>query len=264
MKKITYKLTDKHENNQEIRSFEKIPVEVRKWVKTIPLAERLHILSILCYLMFPDSKDTQLQLLDDYVADGLVSRIVKDKIPQQLVKKYLKKFKIDKQLNDLLLRSYIKQFYIHSAQDLRTQPYLYLESVLRLFHSIEERNKLFYYILGFEILKMIFQMSWLQHERLYQLQKNQEHFLKTYIKPIQHAHRINRIIVPKDENVFFAKRDFFIKNPKIKKHKLIELVRDTFPVNTVSDLGFLIIHHIDFLVFDYEYIFNSEQEGLFI
>jgi hypothetical protein len=264
MKKLTYNFTNKHGNNQDLKNFEKIPVEVRKWVISIPLTERLHILSILCYLMFPDSKDTQLQLLDDYAADGLISRIVKDQIPQQLVKKYLNKFKIDKQLNDLVLRSYIKQFYIHSTQDLRTQPYLYLESVLRLFHSIEERNKLFYYILGFEILKMIFQMSWLQQERLYQLQKNQEHFLKTYIKPIQNAHRINKIIVPKDENVFFAKRDFFIKNPKIKKHKLIELVRDTFPVNTVSDLGFLIIHHIDFLVFDYEYIFNSEQDSFFI
>ena len=263
MKNFNPKLAIPSQHIKAISVFERIPTEVIKWAESIPLKERRYVLSLLSHLMSAAPTETESEILDDYAADDIVSIILKEQVPLQLVENYLKKFHIDKELNDFVLQIYIKQFYIHSAQDLRTKPGLYLDSVLRLVSDLQERNKLFYYILGFEIIKMMFQMSWLQHERLYQLQKHQEDFLRTYIKPIQYAHRINRIIVPKYEKVFFAKRDFFIKRPQIKKHKLIKLVMNTFTVNTVINLGFLMIHHLDFLVFDYEYIFNSEPEGIF-
>jgi hypothetical protein len=110
----------------------------------------------------------------------------------------------------------------------------------------------------------MFQMSWLQHERLYRLQKNQESFIKNYIKPIQYTHRINGIIIPKYEHIFFAKRNYYLTKPTIREKKLIELVMATFNTDTVTNLGFLIIRHLNFLVFDYEYIFNSEPEALFL
>src|SRR4028118_344609 len=171
-------------------------MEVKKRSKSFPLNQQQYILS-LGHLRVASHKQVQAEFLDNSTADGLVSRMLQEKVPQQIVKNYLKKFHIDKELNELVLKTYIKQFYIHSAQDLRTKPDLYLESILQLTYDTEEQNNLFNYILGFEILKMIFQMSWLQQERLYRLQKNQDSFLKTYIKPIQYTHRINGIIVPK-------------------------------------------------------------------
>lgn len=195
--------------------------------------------------------------------DDWVSRKFVDQIPPQSIEKYLRKFHIHKIIDDVVVKEYIEQFYIHLSQDLRTHMDSHIEVALQLVSNKKERNNIFYYILGFEILKMIFQMSWLQHERLYELQKNQESFIKNYIKPIQETHRLNGIVVPRNQNIFFAKRSYFIKKPKIKDKKLNELVMATFTTDTVKHLGFLIVRHLNFLVFDYEYIFSNEPEKIF-
>jgi hypothetical protein len=132
-----------------------------------------------------------------------------------------------------------------------------------LVFSNEERSNVFNYITGFELLKMMFRMSWLQHERLYRLQRNQEEFITTYIKPIQYAHRINSIIVPKDEGIFFAKRSYFVQEPDISERKLVELVMATFTTDVTSNFGFSIIRHPHSIVFDADYIFTPEQELIF-
>jgi hypothetical protein len=135
--------------------------------------------------------------------------------------------------------------------------------VFKLVLSPEEQNNILNYILGFEVLRLMFKMSWLQHERLYQLQKNQDYFIKTYIKPIQNAHKINGIIVPNARKIFFAKRDFFVKKPIIKSKRLVELVMATFTTDVVINLGFSILREPNYLVFDYEYIFQPESKGIF-
>ncbi len=260
------RLNEKYEETQGIGVLEKITLAVKKWAKTLPPDQRKHIMS-LCYLICATSPEIQAELtgfLDDYVADSLVEQILQDRIRLQLVTNYLQEFCIEKELNSLVLNSYIEQICIHSAQTLHKEPELYLEFVLRLIHSPEERHDLFNYILGCEVIKMMFQMSWLQHERLYQLQKNQERFIRSYIKPIQHAHRINGIVVPKNETVFFAKRDYYIKHPNIPEKKLVELALSTFTHKIIIELGFLMSCNLDFLTFDYDYIYsNDEPEGIF-
>jgi hypothetical protein len=236
-----------------------LPPEAKAWVESLPWHQRRYMLS-LCHLMCAASPEVRAEFLDDYTADGLVSRKLEDKETEQRVREYLKEFRIKTKLNAGVLRRYIRQFYIHSAQDSRRQPDLYLESALKLVFSNEERNNVFNYILGFELLRMMFCMSWLQHERLYRLQRNQDEFINMYIKPIQHAHRVNNIIVPKDEGVFFAKRSYFVQEPEISDRKLIELVIATFPTDVVSNFGFSIIRHVNSLSFDYDYIFGSEQQ----
>lgn len=256
----------KPEQIRTISIFEIIPIEVIKWAENLPLEQRRYVL-LLCYLMCAVPLEKQSEFLDHYTADGLVLKMLKDQVPQELVKKSLKKFHIQQELSNAVLKNYIKQYYLHSAQDSRTQPEFsleYLEVVIRLINNAEERNNLFNYILGAEIIKMLFKMSWIEHERLYRLQKNQEDFINTYIKPIQHAHKINGIIVPKHENIFFAKRDFFIKKPILKEKKLIELLMSTFTIETVVNLGFLITCNLESLAFDYDYIFNSEPECIFL
>jgi len=218
----------------------------------------------LCHLMCAASPEARAEFLDDYTADGIVSKVLEDRDTKEKVRNHLRKFRINTNLDGLLLRNYIKQFYIHSAQDVRRQPDLYLEAALKLVMNIEERNHVFHYILGFELIKMMFRMSWLQQERLYRIQRNQEEFLNTYIRPIQYTHKINRIIVPKDEHLFFARRDYYVQEPELSDKKLTELAIATFTTETTMNFGFSIIRHEDALAFDYEYIFEREHDFLFV
>lgn len=241
---------------------ERLPSEAKTWFESLSWQQRRYVLS-LCHLICAAPPDVQAEFLDDYTADGLVSKKLEDKDTVQRVREHLLDFRIDTPLTETVLRGYIRQFYVHTAQDARRQPDLYLESALRMVLSTEERNNIFNYVLGFELLKMMFQMSWLQHERLYRLQRNQEDFINIYIKPIQHTHRVNSIIVPKDEGVFFAKRTYFVQKPVIAPKKLVELVMATFPTEVVTNFGFSIIRHSNSLMFDYDFIFQPEQEIIF-
>lgn len=241
----------------------KLPPEARRWAESLPWTQRRYVLS-LCHLMCAASPEMRAQFLDDYTADGLVSKVLEDRDTKQKVKDYLQAFKVNTHLDTSSLRRYIRQFYVHSAQDMRTQPDLYLESALRLVMSTEERNHVFCYILGFELIKMMFRMSWHQHEKLYRLQRSQEEFIQTYIKPIRHAHRINQIVVPKDENLFFARRDYYVKRPSISDRKLIELAMATFTTEVTTHFGFSVIRHPQALVFDYAYIFETDGDAIFL
>ena len=252
-------------SEQQIRlisMLEKLPPATKKWAEGLPWSQRRYVLS-LCHLICASTPEKQAEFLDDYTADGLVSRMLEDRDTQQRVKEYLRSFHVNTELTEPVLRNYIRQFFVHSSQDLRRQPEQYLESALRLVVSIEQRNNVFNYILGFELIKMIFRMSWLQQERLVLLQLNQEEFINTYVKPIKYTHKVNGIIVPKDERIFFAKRDYFVQQPDIKKKRLIELVMATFTTDTVVNLGFSIIRHLNSFQFDYDYIFQPEQQGIF-
>ena len=241
---------------------EKLPFASREWFEQLSWQQRRYVLS-LCHLMCAASPEAQAQFLDEYTADGLVSRKLADRDTQKRVAEHLRQFHIRTELTEELVRQYIRQFYIHSAQDSQRQPTLYLESALKLVFSTKERNNVFHYILGFELLKMMFNMSWLQHERLYLLQRNQDDFIQTYIKPIQHTHRLNRIVVPQDEGVFFAQRHYFIQIPKISQKRLTELVMATFTTEITSHFGFSVIRHVNALSFDYDYIFCESPEAIF-
>lgn len=240
----------------------KLPPEARAWVESLSWQQRRYVLS-LCHLICAAPPEVQAEFLDDYTADGLVTRKLEDQETKQRVKQYLKEFHIQTELTEPVLRDYIRQFYTHSAQDTRRQPDLYLKSALKLVFSNEERNNVFGYILGFELLKMMFRMSWLEHERLYRLQRNQEEFINTYIKPIQHAHRLNGIIVPKDEGIFFAKRNYFVHKPELSPKRLVELVMATFATEFTINFGFTIIRHPNSLCFEYDYIFEPEPDAIF-
>jgi hypothetical protein len=240
----------------------KLPPEARTWAESLPWTQRRYVLS-LCHLMCAATPEVRAQFLDEYTADGIVSKVLEDRDTRQKVSQYLQEFRIDTHLDTSSLRRYIRQFYVHSAQDMRTQPDLYLESALRLVMHTEERNNVLCYILGFELIKMMFRMSWHQHEKLYWLQRNQEDFMQTYIKPIQHTHRLNQIVVPRDEKRFFARRDYYVKQPIIPEKKLVELAMATFTTETTTNFGFSIIRHPQALMFDYHYVFESDQEAIF-
>ena len=240
----------------------KLPKEARIWAENLSWNDRRCLLSI-CYLMSGSTPEVQAKFLDEYTADGLVSRMLSDLDTLEKVRSHLQALQINNPLTESVVRDYIRHFYIHSAQDVRMQPEIYLESALRLVGKSEERSNVYSYILGFEILKIIFQMSWLEQERLYRVQKNQEEFFHSYIKPIQYAHKINGIIVPKHEKLFFARRDYYIQKPEITPKKASELIMAIFTSKVVISLGFSLIRNARFLVFDHDYIYNSEAEEIF-
>lgn len=237
--------------------FDALPSEARAWLEGLPWLQRRYVLS-LCHLLSAAPPEMQADFLDDFTADGLVYRVLQDQDTQDRVNSYLQQFHITTTLTKSLLRSYIRQFYIHSAQEARQQPDLYLQSALKLMTSAQEKNSVFNYVLGFELIQMMFQMSWSQHERLYRLQITQETFIRQYIKPIQYAHRINGLIVPDDESQFFARRSYFIEKPKVSGKRLAELVMATFTPEAVIQFGFSSIRTPNFFQFDYSYIYGSE------
>ncbi|NEO83736.1 MAG: cobyrinic acid a,c-diamide synthase [Spirulina sp. SIO3F2] len=241
---------------------DKLPQPAQQWAEKLHWQERRYLLS-LCHLLCAALPEAQAQFLDQYTADGLISKIIEDYDTQAKVQQHLDSFQIQTQINPVTLRHYIRQFYVHTAQDARREPDKFLESALRLVINPEEKSYVLNYILGFELLQMIFQMSWLQQERFYSLQYNQEEFFLTYIKPIQHTHSINGIVHPKDKDLFFAQRNYFIHVPQIPAKKLVELVMVTFTTEVVSHLGFSIVRNIRPVPFDYKYIYQPEGTQIF-
>ena len=136
----------------------KLPAPARTWVESLSWQQRRYMLS-LCHLICAAPAEVQAEFLDDYTADGLVTRKLEDQETKLRVKQYLKDFHIETELTETVLRDYIRQFYTHSAQDTRRQPDLYLQSALKLVFNTEERNNVFSYILGFELLKSYIEFS---------------------------------------------------------------------------------------------------------
>lgn len=198
--------------------------------------------------------------LHDLLETDLLWRLLADQGCRQRVDGQLKRFHIPLTLTEPLLKAYLRQLYTHLAQDSQPPPHLYLEAALHLVTSDEERSSIFHYILGFELLKLMFQLSWSQHERLYRLQVSQEDFIRAYIKPIQQAHRNNRIIRPKDEGQFFARRDYFVQLPRLAGDRLTHLVMTTFTVASTVNLGLSLICHPSSFQFDYATVFAAEPE----
>lgn len=241
--------------------FSVLPKDARIWLEKLPWAQRRYVL-LLCHLVSACPHQLRAEFLDDYTADGLISRVIQDLDTQQKVRHYLDKFHIETELTETVLHNYIQQFYMHSAQDARQQTDLYLESVLKLMINSQEKFSMFNYVMGFELIQMMFCMSWAQQERLYCLQIGQENFVRQYIKPIQFAHRINGIIVPRNKDQFFAHRNYFIKRPRLAGKRLVALVMATFTTKTVTEFGFSVIRTPNAFQFDYDYIFGSEPTDI--
>lgn len=244
------------QKSQEGSVFNLLPEEVQNWVDHLSWRERRYVLS-LCHLLCAAPMESQAEFLDDFTADGLLARMLSDRDTKQQVEYFLGHFHLSTALDQTTLRHYIYQLYLHSAQDSRRQPTQYLESALGLVTDSQRHHHILSYVLGFEVIKMMFSMSWSQHERLYQIQRNQEDFLRTYIHPIQKAHRLNHVINPSSGS-FFSRRSYYIQKPTLTGRRLVELAMATFTAETIVDLGFAIIRHERSFSFDYDYIYQPE------
>lgn len=183
------------------------------------------------------------------------SRNPVDRELKALVQQYLQRFHIATTITPDVTQQYMRQFYIHVVQ----HSHLKSPSLLKRIDRLDHRNQVLAYILGFELVKMVFQMSWQQHERLCNLQRNQEDFLARYIRPIQEAHRLNQAVVPRDQDLFFARRDYFVQRPKLRPHQLEILAIATFTAETVLEFGFEVIRHPESFRFDYGEIFEVKE-----
>lgn len=244
------------QKSQEGSVFSLLPEEVQNWVDHLSWKERRYVLS-LCHLLCAAPMESQAEFLDDFTADGLLARMLSDRDTKQQVEHFLGHFHLHTALDQTTLRHYIYQLYLHSAQDSRRQPAQYLESALSLVTDNQRHHHILSYVLGFEVTKMMFCMSWSQHERLYQLQRNQEEFLHAYIHPIQKAHSLNRVINP-NPGGFFSRRSYFIQIPQLSGRRLVEIAMATFTAEIVVDLGFSIIRHERAFFFDFDYIYQPE------
>ncbi|MEL6489126.1 MAG: cobyrinic acid a,c-diamide synthase [Cyanobacteria bacterium J06621_3] len=237
-----------------------LPDEAQDWLSALPWEQRRYILS-LCHMLCATSSAQQAEFLDAYTAEGLLAHIADDADTRRQVNTHLQRFRCQTQLNDDTFRHYIRHVYLHSMQDAEERPELYLEMVLMLMGSARKRSSVLCYILGFEILKMLFSMSWSQHERLTELQVNKEDFTRRYIAPIQLAHRQHLIVVPKDEKKFFARREHYIQSPNLDGEQLVELTIETFTAEKIIETGFSLLRHPNTIHFDYDYVYTEYGSG---
>ncbi len=242
--------------NSTIPILSSLPPEAREWLTTLPWRQRRYVLS-LCHLVCATPSAQQAEFLDAYTAEGLLSRIVDDADTQQRVNERLQRFRSETEVDDATVRKYIRQVYVHSVQDARQRPDLYLETALMLMGSAQEHGSVLSYILGFEILKLMFAMSWAQHERLYHLQPNQDEFTREYIRPVQEAHKRHGMVTPKDEKNFFARREYFVREPKIHPQRMVGLIIESFSADKIIELGFSVLRHPNAVHFDYDYIYTD-------
>ena len=238
-----------------------LPPEAREWLTDLPWQERRYVLS-LCHLVCATPSAQQAEFLDAYTAEGLLSHIVDDADTRQRVNAHLSRFRSEAAVDDETVRKYIRQVYVHSVQDARHRPDLYLETALNLMGSAREHSSVLSYILGFEILKLLFGMSWEQHERLYHLQPNQDEFTREYIRPVQEAHKRHGIVKPKGEKTFFARRDYFVKTPSIHPKRMVSLIIEAFTADKIIELGFSILRHPDAVHYDHSYIYETETPSI--
>lgn len=203
----------------------------------------------------------QSHLLRGYTADKTIDRILNACNLKTSVEQQLKRLEHpNPALTSDLIQAYVSQFYLHALQDSRSEASGFLQSALQLFVRQDDRNPILCYVLGFEIITLLFGMSWQQHERLYYLQHNQEQFYYRYIKPIQVAHRLNEKIVPRDSDIFFAKRAYFVQRPELRPQQLKAIAIATFPAEAILKLGFEIIRHPRSFVFDHAAIFDAPEQ----
>ncbi len=242
--------------NSRVPVLSSLPPEARAWLTDLPWQERRYVLS-LCHLVCATPSAQQAEFLDVYTAEGLLSRIVHDADTRERVNEHLAHFHSQADIDDITVRRYIRQVYMHSVKDARSHPDLYLETALSLMGSAHEHSSILSYILGFEILKLLFAMSWEQHERLYHLQPNQDDFTREYIRPVQEAHKRHGIVVPKDEKTFFARRDYFIRRPNIHPHRMVNLIIEAFTADKIIDLGFAVLRHPNAIHYDHDYIHSN-------
>lgn len=235
-----------------------LPDEASEWLTTLPWEQRRYILS-LCHLVCATPPEQQAEFLDAYTAEGLLSHIADDADTRRRVNEHLTRFHCKTELNDDTFRHYIRHVYLHSMQDTDQRPELYLETVLMLIGSARKRSSVLCYILGFEILKLLFVMSWSQHERLSSLQVNEDQFIRTFIQPVQQAHKRHNIVVPRGQKEFFARRDYYIQQPDISEQRLVELVIDSFAADDIIEIGFKILRHPNAIHFDYDYVYKSHR-----
>lgn len=247
-------------NNTGRQIIEALPLEAQQWLIGLPWIQRRYVLS-LCHVMCATSSEERANFLDEYTADGVVSRIIHDQDTQQRIYFHLHRFHIETKLTETVLRRYVRQYYIHAAQVRQHQDKVFLESAIQLMIDGQEHTRVLTYILGFELLVLLFGMSWEQHERFYTLQPNQEDFFKLYIRPVQRAHRLNGIIVPKDENHFFARRDYFVCTPKLKPGQTVALIMASFSPKQINQLGAIVMRHQNALQFDYDHIFHQNSDA---
>ncbi|MEM6450686.1 MAG: cobyrinic acid a,c-diamide synthase [Cyanobacteria bacterium P01_D01_bin.105] len=238
-----------------------LPPEARDWLTSLPWQQRRYVLS-LCHLVCATPSAQQAEFLDAYTAEGLLSHIGDDADMRQRVNEHLSRFRSEAAIDDETVRKYIRQMYVHSVQDARERTDLYIETALMMMGNVQDHSSVLSYILGFEILKLLFSMSWEQHERLYHLQPNQDDFTREYIHPVQASHKRHGIVKPKDRENFFARREYFVKTPNIHPKRMVNLIIEAFSADKIIALGFSILRHPNAIHYDHDYIYSDAESPM--
>lgn len=157
------------------------------------------------------------------------------------VQENLKRFQIEKELNEDEIREYYYRYYMITGliPERLTPDYL---------------NVLLRFIIGVEIIKMMFSMSCMAQQRFFELQgkySTQAMLFYRYIKPIR-AKLFHEKVLNRDTS-----GNYYYLSPKLEAYEVMDFIFDIFNLEQILYLG----DYADKLSFESDYIYHGPDDS---
>ncbi len=227
--------------NQRLDRFGVIPYTFLEDFRSKDPSTRRYLLNSMT-LFASISPEQQHQILNDLIQSELINLAEQSKkYLHERIAAAFNKFCISQNLGEKDLAEYYYKYYVISG-------------VIPDGITSESLNKLGDFILGLELVKLIFLMSFVEQQRFFELQGNyssQAVLFYRYIRPIR-SKLIKEKIVNRDiiGNYYYSK-------PWLNESELLDYIFEVFNLETLLYLG----QTAKNLTFEKEYIYKSQEPG---
>ncbi|WP_044170058.1 hypothetical protein [Kamptonema formosum] len=227
--------------NQRLDRFGVIPYTFLEDFRSKDPSTRRYLLNSMT-LFASISSEQQHQILNDLIQSELLNLAAQSKkYLQDRIADAFNKFCISKNLGENEIAEYCYSYYVSSG-------------ILPDNMTADSLKKLGDFILGIELLKSIFLMSFVEQQRFFELQGNyssQAVLFYRYIKPIR-SKLIKEKVVNRD-----IIGNYYYSRPWVKEMELVDYIFELFNLESILYLG----QTAKNLTFEKEYIYKSHEPG---
>jgi hypothetical protein len=227
--------------NQQLDRFGVIPYTFLEDFRSKDPSTRRYLLNSMT-LFASISPEQQHQILNDLIQSELLNLAEQSKkYLQERITAAFNKFCIGKILGEKEIAEYCYNYYLSSG-------------IIPDEMTAESLNKLGDFILGLELLKCIFLMSFVEQQRFFELQGNyssQAVLFYRYIRPIR-SKLIKEKVVNRD-----IIGNYYYSRPWVNERELVDYILELFNLESILYLG----QTAKKLTFEKEYIYKSHEPG---
>ncbi|WP_242031821.1 hypothetical protein [Microcoleus sp. FACHB-672] len=224
-------------SNRRLDRFGVIPYSFLEEFRSKDASTRRYLLNSMT-LFASISPEQQHQILNDLIQSELMNLAEQSKkYLHQNVKVVLKRMFIEKPLSEKEIAEYYYKYYT-------------ITGVIPEEVTNEYLNILVNFILGIEMSKLLFLMSFVEQQRFFELQENysaQVVLFYRYIKPIR-SKLIKEKIVNRD-----IIGNYYYNRPWVNEHELLDYIFDLFDLDKIIYLG----NCAKVFTFEKEYIYKA-------